>query len=64
MSSGKEVRMRIPYDSALKIQVWANSKGLSLPQACSLICEGFVNDDEVINKKLDQIIELLSKMKK
>lgn len=64
MSSGKEVRMRIPYDSALKIQVWANSKGLSLPQACSLICEGFVSNEEDINKKLDTIIELLSELKK
>ena len=61
MSNGKEVRMRISYDSALKIQVWANSKGMTLPQACSAICEAFVESNDSIEKKLDLIIELLSK---
>lgn len=64
MADKKQVRINIDFDTALKIQVWANSKGMTLPQACSAICEAFSDDNDSIEKKLDCIIELLSKQNK
>ncbi|WP_180061840.1 MULTISPECIES: hypothetical protein [unclassified Acinetobacter] len=56
----KQVRIHISYDTALKIQVWANTQGLTLPQACSAICESFTDKENVVIDKLDQIIDLLT----
>lgn len=60
----KQVRIHISYDVALKIQVWANAKGLSLSQGCSAICESFTDEDNEVIDKLDQIIKLLSSQNK
>lgn len=60
----KQVRIHISYDTALKIQVWANARGLSLSQGCSAICDSFTDDDKTVVDKLDQIIELLSNQNK
>ena len=60
MSDKKQLRMNISYDSALKIQVWGNSRGLTLPQACSAICEAFADENESVDQKLNLIIKLLS----
>lgn len=63
--SRKQVRIDLPVDKALDIALWGSKRGLSLPQSCSLICNMFDDSQgKEIERKLDIIIELLTKQKK